>query len=93
MIDLEDVIKCVSLDLTETKKETIQFDTRFRDISEWSSLYAVNLMSIISQELKVNIDFYDFIDCETVGDLYRRILQKKTSLKTIEKGYKFDWND
>lgn len=95
MINIDDVVRLVASELSETDKSTISGATVLRELDEWSSLFAVNLMCTIGQEINVSVEFYDFIDCETIEDLFNRIYEK---ILLSQSGYRcdhfdFDWDE
>jgi acyl carrier protein len=56
--------------------ETITMNTVFRDIEGWSSMAALGLMAMVDLEYKIKISGQEIKDSQTVGDLYKIIVNK-----------------
>lgn len=57
----------------ETEPEKITYETRFRDIEEWSSLVHLSIIMMLDREYDVAIDEDDFNKLETVEDIFNYI--------------------
>lgn len=56
--------------------EKISFETKFRQISTWSSLNALIYISRINEETNVLISANDLVKSETIEDIYQLILKR-----------------
>lgn len=57
-------------------KAKISFETKFRQISTWSSLNALIYISRINEETNVLISTNDLVKSETIEDIYQLILKR-----------------
>lgn len=76
IIDINDFIYRFSQELDQTDPRTINPDTKFRDLDEWSSLLAINLVAIAEGGLRSKFDMNDLNQCDTIADLYEKIISK-----------------
>lgn len=54
----------------------ITSETRFRDLSDWSSLIALSLMAMVDEEYDVDLDGDQIRGYETLGEIYNHILKE-----------------
>ena len=54
----------------ETDPDTIQANTQFKNLEEWSSLVALSVIAMIDEEYDVEFRGDDIRDSSTVKDLY-----------------------
>ncbi len=57
--------------------EEISAETRFRALPSWSSLQALMVLSMIDEEFDVLLRSEDFKKSETLGDIFRIIVERK----------------
>lgn len=57
--------------------EEISAETRFRALPGWSSLQALMVLSMIDEEFDVLLRSEDFKKSETLGDIFRIIVERK----------------
>lgn len=55
----------------ETDIELITFETKYKDLDEWSSMMALIIIAFIDDSYSVNLSGDDFKNSETVEDLYQ----------------------
>lgn len=72
-MDRNDFIVKFAEQFEETEPEKITYETRFRDIEEWSSLVHLSIIMILDREYDVAIDEDDFNKLETVEDIFNYI--------------------
>ena len=60
----------------ETDPDTIHADTRFKELSEWSSLIALSVIAMIDEEYDVEFRGDDIRGSSTVEDLYYKVESK-----------------
>lgn len=63
--------------LTETNPSNVTSQTRFMDLKEWSSLFAIEMAALVEEVCKVRLDAHDLQECESLEDLYNCALTKK----------------
>lgn len=54
----------------ETEPDTIQATTRFKELDEWSSLFALSVIAMIDEEYDVEFRGDDIRNSNTIEDLY-----------------------
>lgn len=57
--------------------EEISEETRFRALPGWSSLQALLTLSMIEEEFDVLLRSEDFKKSETLGDIFRIVVERK----------------
>lgn len=72
-MDGNDFIVKFAEQFEETEPEKITYETRFRDIEEWSSLVHLSIIMMLDREYDVAIDEDDFNKLETVEDIFNYI--------------------
>lgn len=72
-MDRNDFIVKFAEQFEETEPEKITYETRFRDIEEWSSLVHLSIIMMLDREYDVAIDEDDFNKLETVEDTFNYI--------------------
>ncbi len=60
----------------ETDPTTINSETVFRDLDEWSSLIGLSVIAMVDEEFDVALKGNDVKESITVEDLYNRIIAK-----------------
>lgn len=74
---LSDFVKVFASELTITNPLLVSEKTKFRDLEEWSSLFAIDVFSELSCRLGKNIAWTDLQECETIEDIYMVITNDK----------------
>ncbi len=60
-------------EIFEVGTSDISMDTVFRDeIEDWSSLMGFSLIVMMEDEYGVKVSVDEFLECKTVGDLYKK---------------------
>lgn len=54
----------------DTDASTLEPDTKFRDLDEWSSLSALGLIALADEEFDVELKAADMRKAETIQDIY-----------------------
>lgn len=72
-MDRNDFIVKFAEQFEETEPEKITYETRFRDIEEWSSLVHLSIIMMLDREYDAAIDEDDFNKLETVEDIFNYI--------------------
>ena len=57
----------------ETPIEEIQFETRFRNLDEWSSLIVLSLIVHFEDNYKVKLNLEVIDKCNTIEDLFNLV--------------------
>ena len=70
--NMEDFIELVA-EVFEVEPEDITMDTVFREeIEEFSSLVGFSLIVMMEDEYGVKVSVDEFLECKTIGDLYKK---------------------
>lgn len=72
-MDRNDFIVKFAEQFEETEPRKITYETRFRDIEEWSSLVHLSIIMMLDREYDAAIDEDDFNKLETVEDIFNYI--------------------
>ena len=56
---------------------TISGETIFRNLDDWDSIAGLSVIGMIDEEYGITFNAEDMKACETVGDLYNRMISKK----------------
>ena len=60
----------------ETEPDTIQATTRFKELDEWSSLFALSVIAMIDEEYDVEFRGDDIRNSNTIEDLYNIVKER-----------------
>lgn len=67
----------LAAEVFEVEPEDITMDTVFReDIEDFSSLVGFSLIVMMEDEYGVRIPVDEFLECKTIGDLYRKCVKE-----------------
>ena len=61
----------------ETNINEFQATTKFKDLSEWSSLTALNIIAMVDEEYNVTLKGADIENAVTIEDLFNIVQSKK----------------
>ena len=61
----------------ETGIDEFKAETEFKQLKEWSSMIALSVMAMVDSEYDVQLKGSVFRDCNTILDLYNKILAGK----------------
>lgn len=63
-------ISTLEAEFDELEPGTLQADTDFRDLDEWSSMHALIIIALIDTEYDVTVTGEDLSSIKTVSELY-----------------------
>ena len=67
----------LAAEVFEVEPEDISMETVFReDIEEFSSLVGFSLIVMMEDEYGVKVSVDEFLECQTVGDLYSKCVKE-----------------
>lgn len=69
-MEIKEFIEKFAETLEVENTETLNKDTKFRDLEEWSSLTAMITISEFNEEFKKIININDIKKCHTIQDLF-----------------------
>ena len=67
----------LAAEVFEVEPEDISKDTVFREeIEDFSSLVGFSLIVMMEDEYGVRVPVEEFLECETIGDLYKKCVKE-----------------
>ena len=61
----------------EVEPEEISMDTAFREeVEDFSSLMGFSMIVMMEDEYGVQVTVEEFLDCKTIGDLYKKCIKE-----------------
>lgn len=67
----------LAAEVFEVEPEDINMDTVFREeIEDFSSLMGFSMIVMMEDEFSVRVPVEEFLECKTVGDLYRKCVKE-----------------
>ncbi len=70
MKNIEEFIKTLETEFDELEPGTLQADTKFSDLDEWSSMHSLIIIALIDTEYEVTITGEDLMGISNVKELY-----------------------
>ncbi len=75
-MQINDFIKNLEQQLSETEPGLIHPDIEFRNIEEWSSLVALMVIAMVDEEYNVALTGDDIRNSTTIQDLFDKVVSK-----------------
>ena len=76
-MEIEIFIEKLEVEFEEIEKGTLSPETNFRDIDEWSSMYALIIIALIDIEYEVTVRGEDLAKIQTVQQLFDFVKQHR----------------
>ena len=76
MISAEEFTKNLVAEFEDVDPSTILPDTNYRDIKNWSSMYALIIIAFIDANFDVQLNADNLKNTQTVRDLYNVVCEK-----------------
>lgn len=73
---MEKFIELFAEQLDALSEVTLNAETRFRDLDEWTSLVALSVIAMVDEEYGVSLSGNDIRGVNTLGELYNLIQEK-----------------
>lgn len=73
---LDEFIEKFAAEFDDTAAEEFKADTEFKELDEWSSLTALAIISMIDDEMDIQITGADLRGSKTIEDLYHNVTAK-----------------
>ena len=73
---LDEFVKAFAAEFDDTPEEQFTPETNYRELDEWSSLTALSIISMIDDQMDVQITGANLRSCKTIGDLYNVVTEK-----------------
>jgi acyl carrier protein len=75
-MDINEFIEHFAEQFEETDAAEFKADTKFRDLDEWSSLMALNIIAMVDEEYDVAIKGNDVKSSVTIEDLFNIVKER-----------------
>ncbi len=62
----------------ETDPSDISFDSKFKELDEWSSMIALMIIAMVDENYNTKITGTDLRESETIEQLFERVLAKQS---------------
>lgn len=72
----EEFLKGFQDQFDDTDVSQISFDTKFRELEEWSSMMALIIIAFIDEKYSKTLSGEDFKNCITIEDLFQLLNNK-----------------
>lgn len=69
-MEINEFIKKLEVEFDELEQGTLQPNTNFRDLEEWSSMHALIIIALIDTDYDVTITGEDLSEIQTVKELF-----------------------
>jgi len=76
-MELKKFIENFASQFDESDAGAFQADTKFRDLDEWSSLFALSIIAMVDEEYNVAIKGDDIRNAVTIEDLFKIVQSRK----------------
>lgn len=76
MISAEEFTKQLAAEFEDVDPDTISPDTNYRDIKNWSSMYALIIIAFVDANFDVQLNADNLKHTQTVKDLYNVVCEK-----------------
>lgn len=79
MKNIEEFIKTLETEFDELEPGTLQPQTKFTDLDEWSSMHSLIIIALIDTEYDVTITGEDLMGISNVEELYHIVKSRQTA--------------
>lgn len=76
-MDIKEFIEHFVEQFEETDAAEFKAETIFKDLDEWSSLMALNIIAMVDEEYDVTLKGADIENSATIEDLFNTVKSKK----------------
>ena len=76
MISIDEFTKLLAAEFEDVEPDTIFPDTNYRDIKNWSSMYALIIIAFVDAHFDVQLNADDLKSTKTIKDLYHIVCEK-----------------
>jgi acyl carrier protein len=73
---LDEFVKAFAAEFDDTPEEQFTPSTNYRELEEWGSLVALSIISMIDDEMDVQITGADLRNSKTIEDLFNLVNSK-----------------
>lgn len=79
MNTIDEFIKTLETEFDELEPGTLQPETKFTDLDEWSSMHSLIIIALIDTEYNVTITGEDLMGIKKVEELYNIVKARQTA--------------
>ena len=79
MNTIDEFIKTLETEFDELEPGTLQSETKFTDLDEWSSMHSLIIIALIDTEYNVTITGEDLMGIKKVEELYNIVKARQTA--------------
>ena len=76
-MSLDNFVEKFAEQFDDTDSAEFKADTKFRDLDEWSSLIALNIIAMVDDEYDVTLKGADIEGATTIEDLFKIVSSRK----------------
>ncbi|WP_406539377.1 phosphopantetheine-binding protein [Fibrobacter sp.] len=76
-MDINEFIEHFAEQFEDTNSSEFKAETIFKDLDEWSSLMALNIIAMVDEEYDVTLKGADIEKSTTIKDLFNTVQSKK----------------
>ena len=76
MMEIKEFIEKFAEQFDETPAEQFATDTKFRELDEWSSLMALNVILMVDEEYDITLKGDDILKVQTIEELFNLVKSK-----------------
>lgn len=77
-MNLEEFTRALEAEFEDVEPGTVNPETNYRDIKNWSSMYALIIIAFIDANFDVTLNAAELKNTSTVKDLYLLVMSKKS---------------
>ena len=78
MISIEEFTSQLATEFEDVDPNTITPDTNYREIKNWSSMYALIIIAFVDANFDVQLNAENLKNSQTIKDIYDIILSKQS---------------
>lgn len=75
-MEIKEFLEKFAEQFDETPAEQFATDTKFRDLEEWSSLMALNVILMVDEEYDITLKGDDILKVQTIEELFNLVKSK-----------------
>lgn len=75
-MEITHFVQIIASQFDETEPEEFVPETKFKDLSEWSSLKALFIIAVVAEEYNVNLTGDDIRNAQSINDLFEVVKSK-----------------
>lgn len=78
-MEISEFIKKLEVEFEELTPGTLQPETNFRHLKEWSSMHALIIIAVVDTEYNVSLKGEELRAVSTISDLFDLVTKKKSA--------------